>query len=373
MFRPSLKSALSLFLLFLAGIVLFLIAQFSYVTIKADFYDQKMEAANLMTACIDTLRAEQERAGIPFDPINDPYRTGLIGAARSTITTDRGLLSEKQAAVNPNLAAVFVEEFSKAGLESGDHIAVGITGSNPSLNLALYSAIKVLKLKPAVIVSLSSAAYGANLEEYTWLDIEAVLKRNNMVDFGCSYASLGGKDDLGIGLPDDGVTALLASMQRNGVPLLAGSTLEENVKARDAAYSSLLPDGASYKLFVNIGSGLANLGSEPNANLVPEGLSHKIAEKEYYPEGVMMLMARKNVPVFSMQRGSRWIKKYQLETAAAQMPKPGVGPAFSVKRHNVLVARICLALLLAAIIAVIIYDRHDRHFMANIVDPDEEL
>lgn len=373
MYRPSLKSGWSLILLFIFSIILFLIAQHSYVTIKANHYEQKVEAAQLMATFIDTLRAEQERLDIPFDPIDDPFQTGLIGAARTTITTDRGLLSDKQAAINPNLAAIFVEEFSKAGLKPGDHIAVGTTGSNPAVNLSLYAAMQAMKLKPSIIVSLSSASYGANREEYTWLDMEAILKRNGLIDFGCSYASLGGKDDLGIGLSDDGIKALLAAMERNGVDPLLGSTLEDNVKARETVYAQLLPSGNRYKLFVNIGRGLANVGSEPNANQILEGMNRRLAEEKFVPEGIMMVMARENVPVFSMQHVQRWIRKYNLQNRTGQMPEPGVGPAFSVKRHNVTVAAICLVLLLAAIIAVIILDRHDRHFMSNIVDPDEEL
>ncbi len=373
MYRPSLKSGWSLILLFAFSIILFVIARVSYVTIKADYYEQKVEAAKLMSACLDTLKTEHARLGIVIDPINDPYQTGLIGPIRSTITTDRGLLSEKQSALNPNLAAVFVQEFSKANLKEGDHIAVGITGSNPAVNLALYSAIKVMKLKPSIVVSLSSAAYGANQEDYTWLDMESILVRSGLIDFKSSYASLGGKEDQGIGLPDDGITAMLDAMKRNEVPSLLGASLEESVKTRSTVYAQLLPEGERYKLFVNIGRGLANVGSEPNANQIPEGMLTKLAEEKFTPEGVMMLMARENVPVFSMQRIQRWVKKYKLESRTDEMPKPGEGPAFSVKKHNVVIASICLFLLIAAIIAVIILDRHDRHFMANIVDPEEEL
>ncbi|MBW6513942.1 MAG: poly-gamma-glutamate system protein [Candidatus Syntrophosphaera sp.] len=373
MYRPSLKSGWSLILLFIFSVILYLIAQSSYVTIKADNYEKKVEAATLMASFIDTLRAEQVRLGIPFDPIDDPDQTGLIGAARTTITTDRGSLSDKQAALNPNLAAIFVEEFSRAGLKAGDFIAVGITGSNPAVNLSLYAAIKAMELKPSIIVSLSSASYGANREEYTWLDMEAILKRRGLIDFGAAYASLGGKDDLGVGLSDDGIKALLAAMSRNGVDPLLGSTLEDNVKAREIAYAQLLPQGSRYKLFVNIGRGLANVGSEPNANQILEGMNRRLAEETFVPEGIMMVMARENVPVFSMQHAQRWIRRYNLQSTTGNMPEPGVGPAFSLKKHNVTVAAVCLVLLLAAIIAVIILDRHDRHFMSNIVDPDEEL
>ncbi len=373
MYRPSLKSGWSLILLFAFSIILFVIARSSYVTIKADYYEQKVEAAKLMAACMDSLKAEQQRLGIPFDPINDPFQTGLIGSVRSTITTDRGLLSDKQAALNPNLAAVFVQEFSKAGLKAGDNIAVGLTGSNPAVNLALFAAIKVLELRPAIITSVSSASFGANLEEYTWLDMESILQRKGLLNFGSSYASLGGKDDLGVGLPDTGIAALLDAMARNGVDPLIGSTLDENIQARQTAYAQLLPESKRYKLFVNIGRGLANVGSEPNANQLLEGMNPKLAEEQFVPEGIMMLMARENVPVFSVQRVQRWIRRYKLEGPTDKLPLPGQGQAFSVKKHNVTIAAICLALLIGAIIAVIILDRHDRHFMANIVDPDEEL
>ncbi len=373
MYRPSLKSGWSLILLFLFAIILFVIARSSFVTIKADFYEQKVDAAKNMASFMDTLRSEQQSLEIPFDPINDPNQTGLIGVARSTITTDRGLLSEKQSALNPNLAAAFVEEFSKAGLQPGDHIAVGLTGSNPAVNLALYAAIKTMKLDPSIIVALSSASYGANQEEYTWLDMEKILRDKGLIEFGTAYASFGGKDDLGIGLSDVGISALRDAMSRNGVSLLTGATLAEMVKARETAYTQMLPEGKRYKLFANIGRGLANVGSIPNANQIAEGVNRKLAEEEFEVEGIMMVMARENVPVFSFQHTQRWIRKYKLQSMDDKIPEPGVGPAFSVKKHNVAVASICLALLIAAIIAVIIFDRHDRRFMANIVDPDEEL
>ncbi|NLN85585.1 MAG: poly-gamma-glutamate system protein [Candidatus Cloacimonetes bacterium] len=373
MFRPSLKSTWSLIALLILSIILFVFAHRSYVTIKADYYDQKVEAAQLMVSCMDTLRAEQQRLGIPFDPIDDPNQTGLIGAARTTITTDRGLLSEKQIALNPNLAAVFVEEFSRQGLKPGDHIAVSITGSNPAVNLALYAAISVLKLEPTIVVSLSSASYGANLEEYTWLDIESILRQKGLLDFGCSHASLGGKDDLGEGLSESGINALRDAMSRNQVIPIIGDSFEENIQARLHAYNSQLPAGKRYGLFVNVGRGLASVGSIPNANQIREGMNPKLAEELFEPEGVMMIMAREGVPVFSMQHPRRWIRRYKLEDGSGRIPEPGVGPAFSVKKHNVTVAAICFVILVAAIVAVIVFDRKGRNFMANIVDPDEEL
>jgi len=373
MYRPSLKSGRSLIVLFAISIVLFYIAQSSFVHVKTDNYDLKVAAAQLMKSAMDSLKTEMENRQIEIDPIDDPLQSGLIGTRLSAITTDRGLLSEKRAAVNPNLAAVFVEELGKLGINPGDVVAVGISGSNPGVNLALYAAMKVMDLDPKIIVALSSASYGANRPELTWLDIENILAQKNLINFRSSYASIGGKEDLGIGLSDNGITILRDAMSRNGVPLLIGSTLQDNVDIRMAAYDQLLPEGKRYHLFINIGAGLANVGSEPNANLIPEGVNRKLAEREYEKEGVMMKMAKKNVTIFHFRRILRWAKRYDLPTMIETMPKVGEGKMFSSLIHNQTINIICLAFLLIAIIVVIVFDRHDRRFMANIVDPDEEL
>lgn len=373
MYRPSLKSPWSLIALLALSIGLFIIAQNSYVVIKSPNYEEKLAAVNLAQAFIDSLKAEIELRGIDIDPIDDPHQTGLIGHRLTSITTDRGILSEKQASINPNLAAMFVEELIKQRLKPGDKVAVGITGSNPAVNLALYAAMSVLELDPQIIVSLSSASYGANREELTWLDMEAILKEKQLLPFGSRYASMGGSEDLGLGLSDNGIQSLRDAMRRNNVPMLMGANLDENVDLRMAAYQELLGDEGRYRLFINIGGGLANVGSEPNARLIPEGINHKLAEKEFEKEGAMMKMARKNVPVLHVRRILRWARNYGITLEVDKVPVPGEGKIFSSTLHNLTVASICLAILLAAIIAVIIFDRHDRRFMANIVDPDDEL
>ena len=214
-----------------------------------------------------------------------------------------------------------MEEFKRKGFQ-GDHIAVGISGSNQST--ALYAAISVLKLNPAVITAVSSASYGANREDYTWLDIEAVLKKKKLIDFSSSYASLGGKDDLAIGLSDNGLASLRDAMTRNGVPLLLGSTLEENVSLREAAYKELLPEGQRYRMFVNIGGGLANVGSEPNSRLIPEGINHKLAEKEFEKQGIMMVMATSASP----SRAPHSTLGQRVWWPPRERFPPGEGPAF---------------------------------------------
>lgn len=373
MYRPSLKNHWSILGLGILSIVLFYFAQTSYKDVKAEHYTEKVAASKLMDSCLKTIKIEYLAKGHQFDLFDDPNQSGIIGTKLSTITTSKSVLSEKQTSVNPNLAAIFIQLLKEANVESGDYVAVGLTGSNPGMNIALYSAMKTLGVQPVIITALSSSMYGANLEDWTWLDMEAILKAKGIIPFSSEYASFGGRDDLAIGLSDSGIIALQKAMSRNGVQMIRGNSLQDNIDLRMKAYQDALPEGKHYKLFVNIGAGFANVGSSRNARLVKEGINHKLAEKPYENPGVMMLMAKKNVPSLHVLRLLRLAQKYELPIAPEPTPQVGMGSLFGSKIHNVVVAGICLFVLLAALIAVIIFDRHDRHFMANIVDPDEEL
>jgi poly-gamma-glutamate system protein len=373
MYRPSLKTNRSLIFLMVFGIILFAIAQYSYRNIRADNYDAKLEAAKLMNTYLTAIRSDLGRKGFVFDQIDDPLKTGLIGIKLSSITTSKGLLSEKQTALNPNMAAVFIEQLVKAKVKPGDYVAVGLTASNPGANLAFFAAMSVLKLKPVIITSISSSTFGANRENLTWLDIEAILKQAGLIDFSTSYASFGGRDDLGVGLSDSGMQAMLDAMKRNNVPLLSGNSLQENINLRMKAYQEMLPQGKKYHLFVNVGGGLADVGSNVNARLIPEGINFNLAEKHFEQSGVMMLFAKKEIPVLHSLRVLELAKDYGLPISPEAMPKLGEGKLFSSRIHNELINLICLFVLLVVIIIVIIYDRQDRHFTANLVDPDEEL
>ncbi len=373
MFLPSLKSGRSLLILFLLSIILFVTAQSSYRIIKADYYEEKIKAAELMNSYLETISTELHKRNFIFDMVDDPLRSGLIGIKLSSITTSRGVLSEKQTALNPNLAAVFVQMLMEAKVKQEDYVAVGITGSNPGANLALYAAMSVLELNPVIITAVSSSMYGANREDLTWLDFESILRQHELIKFSTAYASFGGRDDLATGLSDSGIQYLRNAMVRNKVSLLAGNNLQENIELHLKAYQEMLPEGKRYRLFVNIGAALANVGSNVNARLVREGINYKLADKEFEQPGAMMYLAKKNIPVLHVLRIIRLAKEYKLPVAPEEKQAVGEGKVFSSRIHNLLVASICLFILLAAIIAVIILDRYDRHFMANIVEPDEVL
>jgi hypothetical protein len=86
-----------------------------------------------------------------------------------------------------------------------------------------------------------------------------------------------------------------------------------------------------------------------------------------------MRFAKRNVPIIHVFRPRDLAERYGLEIEPVPLPEIGTGKVFITVKNNLTVAIICLSVLVLAIIAVIVFDRHDRHFTTNIVDPEQEL
>jgi len=373
MFKPSLRSNWSLVVLAILAVVLYYFAQTSYKEIKVKWYDEKLRAAQLMEESMQVLKDEIVARGLEIDITNDPNSTGLIGPSVTSITTSRGILSEKLTAVNPNFAAVFIDYFEKEKLKEGDYVAVGITGSNPAINLALFSAIEVMKLKPVVATALGSASFGANRPEFNWLDMENLLYDKKLISFRSEAVSLGGGKDLGRGLAKIGRDTLESSIRKYNLKFIHGSSLIDNINQRMTFYEESISEGEEYKLFINLGGALANVGDFINAKLIKNGLHKRLADKKFENEGVIMKFARKNVPVLHIYSVNPFAERFGLPVEPEMVPQAGTGKMFIYMVNNVTVAAICLGILLLAVAIVIIFDRKDRHFASNIVDPDQTI
>ncbi len=373
MYRPSLKSIWSLAALALISVVLYYIAQNSYSEIRTDGYEQKIEAANHMQACMEVLRQEFDERGFTIDETNDPNMTGLIGLSGSATTTSRGILSDKLTGLNPNFAAVFVDMFLSLRLRPGDYVAVGMTAANPGINIALYSAAETMGLNPIAITSAGSSMFGANREEFTWLDMEKTLYEEGLISTTSVAASIGGGSDIGRGLPGEGREIIIENIEYHGITYINTGELHGNILERMDIYDDHLPERTRYRAFVNIGGGLANVGASVNASLIRDGINLRLAERTFATDGTIMFFARRNIPVIHVFRPQRIADRYGLVVEPIPMPEIGTGSVFITEVNNVTVASICLAILIICLVVVIIFDRYDRHFTTNIIDPDQEL
>ena len=95
--------------------------------------------------------------------------------------------------------------FEEAELKKGDYVAIGMTGSLPGANIAVLSACKSMGINTVAISSVGSSSYGANREEFSWPFIENYLYNNNLIDNVSIAYSIGGKNDVGVGVGEDDI------------------------------------------------------------------------------------------------------------------------------------------------------------------------
>ncbi len=355
MFIPSAKSKLSLIILSVVSILLFIWVENSTTYVKEDYFELKLEAAKLMQKAEEIIKENRIENGVFIDDLNDPNETALIGDRESLIITDRGNLTSKLTSLNPNMAAVIVDLFKQAELKEGDKVAVSMTGSFPGINLAVYSAAKVMGLDLKVVSSVGASMFGATDPEFTWLDMERLLYEKGVFPYRSYAASIGGGRDLGRGLNRKGRDLILAAIERNNVELIKGNSLETNIAKKKEILDSQLDDD-NYKLYINIGGGLSSLGTSLNGQLVKPGLHRYLKLKNIPIKGTMFLYAEDGVSVLHLLDIINIASKYELPVAPEPLPQAGMGRVFEAERYNVMIASIALFILIVLIAIVLLYD-----------------
>lgn len=358
MFRPSLRTNASLIFLALVAIIVYIFVGLSH---GPNYENQKSAAERMNLAinqCSQSYKELLSKNLVTWNKNLDPDKLGLIGPEASPIVTSRSNLEQKLRTINPNLAAVFTKWLIDAKLQKGDYVAVGVTGANPAVNIALYCAMKELELKPVIITALSSSRYGASDANFTWLDIEKAIYKTT--GFKSMFASRGGNRDVAAGLSREGKGVLSDKIAEFNLQLLEGTN------TRIKMYKKALPKGKKYKAFINIGAGVANVGSVVTAALIKEGVNTKIPEVE--AKGIFNFFTDKKIPVIHYFNGNDTFQNYYLGKTKDTQKPIGSGIIYG---YNYLVAVIGLIVLIIAITLVVIFDRKERHFLANIIKRED--
>jgi poly-gamma-glutamate system protein len=225
-----------------------------------------VEAATRMQRAEQALYERKRELGI-YDAKLDPNRTGVIGVEYSRITSTIGYLKAKRSAANPDFAAYIVRELIDHGIGAGDSVFVAMTGSFPGMNLAVLFALETLQVWSFRISSLGASSYGANQQQFTWLDMEDLLVRDRLLAHRSNMVSLGGSGDIGGGLPPGGRRILKRKAEQLGYPILAARSLRKQTKQR----RELAGDPQDYRLLINIGGNQAMLGKGPQGRQLPGG------------------------------------------------------------------------------------------------------
>lgn len=331
--RKRHKYGRSLFVLFLTGLMFFGLSRWIPCRSTRVLRKEMLQAAELMSDSLKKLKQCRRARGAAIDPAVDINRTGLIGLEHSPLTTSLGGLKSKRTSVNPHFAALAVYLLRQAGVNKGDTIAVGASGSFPALIVAVLSAAEVLNLDALLYYSLGSSQWGANHPEFHWLHMQECLSRSGFPGAGPLAVSLGGEGDTGRNIGPELRKSLLNMIRKKSFFLLEETDFEKNVAARMEIYLRAA-GGKDIKAFINIGGNTPNIGMDSEILNVEPGLARVTKIPPPSRRGLIFEMASRNIPVIHFLYLKGLSERYGLAWDPSPLPRPGQSPLFSKVREE---------------------------------------
>ncbi len=316
---------------------------------KRPYYEEKLEAAELAQRAFDEIKAARMKIK-EIDPAYDPIETGLIGVNMSSITSVNGVLPSKQTAANPNFAAVVVDMLKRAGVNEGDVVGMGLSGSFPSLNICSIAAVETLGAEPVIISSGAASQWGANLPELLWIDMEKQLYDQGVFEHRSQAVSIGGDEDKGENLPPEGLVDIQAAIERCELSQISAEDFTGAVDAR----IKLMRDKAQrrgIKAYINVGGGAVSAGSSIGKKLFDEGLNLRPPTRMPPDlDGVMPRLSKQGVPVINLVQIVDLAERFGLPVMPTpdqrELIEPGQGAVFKgVDYNRVLVVGVLVAII----------------------------
>ncbi|MFK5856723.1 MAG: poly-gamma-glutamate system protein [Bacteroidota bacterium] len=366
MYKFRAKSNIVLGVLSLLSLLAFIAVENSKIDVKQDWYDEKLEAAQLSQLAATNLKNYRLEKGIFIDEVNDPNQTALIGQEYTLTTTDRGYIEAKLSSTNPNFAAVIVQLLKDAGLKENDNVAVAMTGSFPGLNISTLAALETLNLNPIIITSVGSSNFGANDPFFTWLDMENMLNKAGTFQSKSIAASMGGGADIGRGLSPEGRGLIVKAIKRNNIEFINEKHLENSIGKRIELYDQN-SNGRPIKAFINIGGGIASLGNTINGKLIPPGLTQFLPMRNFPVRGVIIEMGQQEIPIIHLLNINQLLTEYGLPVSPIPLPEPGTGEIFVQKKYSIIVTSVATLLLVILILVIYFSERKHNRLGADII------
>ena len=355
-FIPAIQKTSTLVSLSAIALVSFVISINSTTIDISPSYDMKIKAANLMKESMVELRNVRMEAGVFIDDENDPNETGLVGSPFSLITTDEGDLDAKLTTLDPNFSAGMVELMLQMNLQKEDTVAILLTGSMPGANIAVLTAANAMGLIPMVITSVGASQWGANHADFTWLDMESILFNKGLINSRSVAASVGGRNDMGRLLSPAGREIIISNIEKYNIPLIRKNRLAENIDERMKLFESFNKI-TNYSAMINVGGGVASLGTSFNSKLLPAGIINRsdvvnISIRDGGIEGVLAKFAKKNVPVLHVLNIKSLTEQLGMPFAPIPIPEVGSGVLYAEEKYNILIATVCLFIVCGLVFGV---------------------
>ena len=318
-----------------------------------DYEDTQRKAAERMERAEAYIKKSILSKGIEIED-TDLNRTGLIGPEFTELTSTPGEEGAKRSTLNPEFAAAMVRYFHDAGLEEGDTIAIGSSGSFPGFLIAVLSAATEMKMDARVIASVGASMHGATRVEYNIFHILNDLKESGEADFTLLAVSCGGQNDRGGGVMEgflyEGTAELSLELcrkeaERTGAVLIHKDTLAESIKERLALF------GEEVKLFVNIGGASTNNGTSSYTLDFPPGLVMSVDRIPQGEErGLIFEYAARGIPVVNLLSVKKLCQENSIPFDPVPLPSSSSSAVYSSVSYNPYAILATLILALAVLV-----------------------
>ncbi len=220
-------------------------------------------AASCMRDALDAIAKAKDRAGLDRQGRSRSARDAIVGSEWTPLVTTLGSLEAKQLTSSPAWAAVMADQIRARGIDSGSLAVASFSGSFPGLNIATICACQALGIDLVAFSSVTASTWGATDAGFTWPEMEVMLAGAGIIRPVSRAVSIGGDDDRGLDLEEDGRTLAASIAARSAVALRAhhvqaaslGAAVSERLLVLERASA-----GRPLRLFVNVGGTSASLG-----------------------------------------------------------------------------------------------------------------
>ena len=319
--------------------------------------NRMMEAAGIMAQAGEAVLACRLSAGVPISAQDDVNGTGYIGLDSSPITTSLGSLQAKRTSTNPNFAALLVYLLHRAGVEKGDCVAVGASGSFPALIVAALSACRVLGVRPLLVCSLGASQWGANHPRFHWLNMWECLHETGLFNTEPAAWSLGGDRDTGQDMDPGGRARLQTALEGRGLKIISDPDISRNISERMRILRQEA-GGEEIKAFINVGGSWANLGTDESVLKINPGLSMPRDIPVPERRGMIQEMAVRGVPVIHCLFIRGLAREFGIPWDPSPLPGPGEGGIFRMARErHPAVTYLILIYILAVVVMTLLWYR----------------
>ena len=347
------KNAYTIYLLFGISLLCFLLVGVLPQKNDSSLILEMKEASDLMARALGALsECRREESESRERDLHKPTpMDAVLGKEMSSITTSLGSLPSKKTSADPNFAGLVVFLLHQAGVRSHDTIAIGASGSFPALLIATLAAARIMEVQPLWISSLGASQWGANDPDFHWLHMWSCLKEKEIFSVDPVAVSLGGEGDIGGGMEAEGKDLLLNAAKKSGFPFIFDPDLKDNVSLRIQLYEQAAA-GKDIRVFINIGGGIANIGTDPEILNLRPGIVTPVHIPPPDKRGVLFEMAHQGIKIIHLLYMKGLSSRYGIAWNPDVLPHPGESEIYTLAQKRNWVFLAVVLLYLAVVLAV---------------------